>query len=105
MNEKTIDVSKDFSQYPAGRYKSDGLYSGEAFREMISAALRENDRVTILLDNVTGFAASFLEEAFGGLLREGFTLEEINQKMRLKADGYNKVYIPKINLYLREAAN
>ena len=70
----TIDMSKDFSAYPAGRDRSDGPNSAERFRDDILApALRDNAEVTVVFsDGIRGLPASFLEEAFGGLVRLGF---------------------------------
>ncbi|MBK5942742.1 STAS-like domain-containing protein [Halorhodospira halophila] len=70
MGEKIISISKDFSRFPAGRFRRHGPYTGEAFREDILApAIREHDKVTVDLDGTAGFGSSFLEEAFGGLTR------------------------------------
>ena len=72
MRSTKIKVSNDFSHTPAGRYRDDGPYSGEAFREdILVPALKNYDQVVVDLDDVEGFGSSFLEEAFGGLIRHG----------------------------------
>lgn len=71
MKTERISIAKDFSRYPAGRKRSDGPFSGEEFRERILLpALRHSDSVEIALDGVIGYGSSFLEEAFGGTIRE-----------------------------------
>lgn len=69
---KTIDVGKDFTRYPAGRFQKDGPGSGEQFRnDYLIPALTANERVVLLLDSTMGYGSSFLEEAFGGAVRIG----------------------------------
>jgi STAS-like domain of unknown function (DUF4325) len=67
----TIDVGKDFSRFPSGRYAKNGTTSGEAFRvRYLEPALRNStDAVQVVLDGTIGYGSSFLEEAFGGLVR------------------------------------
>jgi hypothetical protein len=72
---KMINVARDFSRYPSGRYPTDSRYSGERFREeFLVQPLRENNSLKIELDGTLGYGSSFLDEAFGGLMRvHGFT--------------------------------
>lgn len=73
-----ISIAKDFSPHPAGRYVTDGPFSGERFRDdLLYPALRDNDRVEIDMDGALGYGSSFLEEAFGGLIRK----HRMNAKM------------------------
>ncbi|BAK76765.1 hypothetical protein NH8B_1950 [Pseudogulbenkiania sp. NH8B] len=66
-----ISIARDFSRVPAGRYLTDGPYSGERFRdEQLIPALGSAEMVEIDLDGARGYGSSFLEEAFGGLLRK-----------------------------------
>ena len=80
-----ISVANDFSPFPAGRFLADGKFSGERFRdEFLVPALREHDHVSINMDDVFGFGSSFLEEAFGGLVRiHGFTAHELRKALTL----------------------
>ena len=65
-----INIAKDFSSAPAGRFHEDGQFNGTAFRdEYLLPPLRRNEHVVVILDGVSGFGSSFLEEAFGGLIR------------------------------------
>lgn len=81
-----ISIARDFSPSPAGRYRSDGPYPGQAFRDdMLIPALREFSVVTVDLDGTSGFGSSFLEEAFGGLVRNGFTEVELKKKLKFKS--------------------
>ena len=62
----TIRIATDFSRFPAGRYLSDGPYSGEGFmREKLIPALQNGGKVQIILDGTMGYGSSFLEEDFG----------------------------------------
>ncbi len=81
---KTITVATDFSRYPAGRFLDDGPYSGERFREeFLRPVLDRNENAVIKLDGVRGYGSSFLEEAFGGLVRNGYDIERIKQAFDL----------------------
>lgn len=65
-----IRIAFEFSPVPAGRYPSDGPYSGERFREeFLWPILAQGASVQVDLDGTEGFGSSFLEEAFGGLVR------------------------------------
>lgn len=69
-----INICNDFSDTPGGRYKHEGAYSGEEFRETILLPAYEEiehttEKLVINFDDCFGFATSFLEEAFGGLVR------------------------------------
>lgn len=78
MAVKKISIAREFSRYPAGRVRSDGPFSGEAFRDgWLIPILKSDDRAVIDLDGVRGYGSSFLEEAFGGLVREGFRVDQI----------------------------
>ena len=66
---RTIEIARDFSKFPAGRFRGDGEASGEAFRDMLADALSSGEGVVVVFDGVAGFGSSFLEEAFGGLVR------------------------------------
>ncbi len=71
----TINIALDYSKTPGGRYKNEGRYSGEEFRETMlkpryETAQRDGERLEIILDGGYGYGSSFLEEAFGGLVRE-----------------------------------
>ena len=85
---KTIDISRDFSRVPAGRHREDGDHSGEEFRDgFLVPALKEFESVRVVLDNTEGFGSSFLEEAFGGLVRYcGFTQEYLSKHLTLVAE-------------------
>lgn len=84
MTVKSINVRDDFTRFPAGRYISDGSYSGERFREQfLVPALQDSDIVEIHLDGTLSPGSSFLEEAFGGLLRAGFQSSELSSKLKI----------------------
>ncbi len=76
MTEIMIDVAKEFSTYPSGRVDADGDYNGTRFRERfllpaLKAAQADGTRVIVDIDGVRTFGSSFIEEAFGGLVRTG----------------------------------
>lgn len=72
-----IKVARDFSSTPGPRYRIEGDNSGEEFRDeylvpLLRKAIDEKSKVEIDLDGTEGFATSFLEESFGGLIRHRF---------------------------------
>ena len=69
-----INICKEFSETPGARYKSEGRFSGEEFRESLlvprfDEAIKKKEKLTIELDGGYGYPTSFLEESFGGLAR------------------------------------
>ena len=69
-----INISKEFTDTPGARYKTEGDFSGELFRETIlipkyTEAIAAKEQLKIELDGGYGYATSFLEESFGGLAR------------------------------------
>jgi hypothetical protein len=82
---KTINIARDFSEVPAGRFRSDGDFSGERFREdFLRPSLTSSD-VVVEISGTAGYGSSFLEEAFGGLVRKGyFTASELHRKLKIQ---------------------
>lgn len=70
----SIKVAREFTECPGGRYVKNGPFSGEAFREEYLIPrikeLEEGQRLVVDLDGGDGYGESFLEEAFGGLVRK-----------------------------------
>lgn len=99
VGDKLIVIVKDFHPQPYGRYKSDcpdcPLTSGEAFREnVLAVALRKYDRVTVDLTGRNRYGRSFLDEAFGGLIRyENFTKADLDKKLIYKHDDLESVLL------------
>lgn len=81
-----IKVSSRFSKMPCVRRRADGPKSGEEFREdVLLKELREHDKVIVDLDGVLSLGSSFLDEAFGGLVREGyFTPDQLKKKLTIR---------------------
>lgn len=70
-----INIAKDFTTTPGGRYKSEGDNSGEDFRESLLKpkyleARKQNTQLKVILDGCLGYPSSFLDESFGGLAKE-----------------------------------
>jgi len=80
MKVNIVDIGKDYSRYPAGRFAGDGPFSGERFREeVLLPCLRRGEMLQVCLDNTAGYGSSFLEEAFGGLIRQGIPQADVNR--------------------------
>lgn len=103
MREHTIDVARDFTDRPFGRYRADGKRSGEVFREdILMPALRQYDHVTVNLGGTNFYGSSFLEEVFGGLVRAGFTQAQLEKKLTAVHDKLPSV-VKEAEEYIRKA--
>jgi hypothetical protein len=86
MTTKTILLATDFSPCPAGRYVEDGPFSGAAFRDQhLLPAIKTHDKVIVDMDGAELAGSSFLEEAFGGLIRAGFSESELKMKLEFRS--------------------
>lgn len=102
---RTINISRDFSKFPGGRYKYIGKGSGEEFRErFLVPALQLGEPIVIDMDGAEGYPPSFLEEAFGGLIRLGFSEERIWTIIKLKASAQYYIYKSMVENYVHTAA-
>jgi hypothetical protein len=100
-----ITIAKDFSDVPLGRYPSDGKFSGERFREEFLKPALQKDKVTVNIDGTEGYGSSFLDEAFGGLVRKGYYTEpELRSRLTVECvDPTFKLYANLIWKYIKEA--
>lgn len=98
-----ISVAKDFSIFPAGRFPTDGPHNGERFRkQQLEPAFKKNAKIVVELDGTRGYGSSFLDEAFGGLVRVGIAPALIENRLELVSDDLS--LIVEIEQYIREAA-
>ena len=81
-----IAIAEHFSRTPAGRYVTDGPFSGEYFRDkFLLPPLKAGRTVHVNLDGTLGYGSSFLEEAFGGLVRNGITTADLRKRLFVKS--------------------
>ncbi|MCL6262758.1 STAS-like domain-containing protein [Craterilacuibacter sp. RT1T] len=99
---KIIYIARDFTDTPGGREK--GAFTGVMFREnLLIPALRDHSKVIVDLSDVIGFGSSFLEESFGGLIRAGFSLKDLKNKLVIQ--GGLPVESNRIWEYIQNEAN
>ena len=80
---KTINIAKDFSVFPGGRFKEDNEYSAEEFQDTILIpCIKKYDKIIIELDGTRGYSSCFLEEAFCGLIRKGYSKSFIHNHIQ-----------------------
>ncbi len=103
MANEEVNIGTQFSKYPAGRTREDGPRSGQYFREdYLEPKLRQGKHFKVLFDDALGAGSSFLEEAFGGLVRVGFTAKEIFSKIELVTS--DEVLLDEIKHYINDEA-
>ncbi|NRP11462.1 hypothetical protein XMM379_000632 [Aliiroseovarius sp. xm-m-379] len=110
MSDVMIDISKEYAAYPAGRDENDGPFNGQRFREEIllpryNEAKEAGKRLIVSLAGVMSFGSSFLEEAFGGMVRvEGINKKDFLDRLEIRSDrASDKRYIAAIREYIKEA--
>lgn len=101
-----IDLARDFGPFPFGRYRNQGRFSGQAFREdVLEVALNKHPcaNITVILDNAKGLGSSFLDEAFGGLARaRSWTLSDFLARFSIVSKS-DPSLVMEIEHYVREA--
>lgn len=111
-NTIKISVADDFTKKPGLRHEHESpKKSGQLFRETIlgpafERAIKEDKDIEIDLDRTVGYGTSFLEEAFGGLVRNNSQKKDIekNIKHKLKFISMDDRYlIEEINGYIEDA--
>ena len=100
-----ITIIEDFSEAPGGRLHPDGPDSGEYFRKTALEPFFQSgppkEPIVIDFDGIEGYAASFLEEAFGGLVRlYGFKM--CKKWLHFKSDE-DAGLVPRIERYMQRA--
>ncbi|MGI9311416.1 MAG: STAS-like domain-containing protein [bacterium] len=104
MQDYVIDVAKQFSARPYGRHLIDGDHNGEAFRkELLADAIKSHPHVTVDLSGSYYYGAAFLEEAFGGLVRDNFSKDELDRKLEIVHRTLPSI-AAQARLYIQEAA-
>jgi hypothetical protein len=105
VNMVVINVAKQFTRYPAGRYARLGETSGEGFRlKHLAPAALSGKPFTVELDGTVGYGSSFLEEAFGGLVRQlHVNPDALLKQMTLMSQ--DRSLIAEIEQYIRDAAS
>ena len=107
----SINIGKDFSMDPSGRFYSDNSgASGEQFREEILMPLLrklgKREKVLIILDDgPESYGSSFLTEAFAGVVKYGYMEAQplLDALEFLYTDSDYEFFVKKIADYIREA--
>ncbi len=110
MQPIRLSVLKDFSATPGPRYIREGEFSGESFRKTVllprfKDAIESGVKLYVDLDGTAGYGTSFLEEAFGGLVRvEAYSSEMVRAVVVLKSDE-EEYLIDDVHRYIEDANN
>lgn len=102
---QTVYVAKEFTPYPSGRYRDDGKYSGEVFRDdVLLTKIKEHDKIRVCIDDVGTLPSSFWEETWGGMVRMGMSVEEIEKKFDVYTTESELIeYVELFRKFIREA--
>lgn len=106
---KVFTTGNGLPEFPGGRFRKEGPNSGEEFRDdHLVPAIKDDqhyDRVQVVFDGVAGFGSSFLDEAFGGLVRKHqLSRECLGARLDISAGEDDlKDYVDKAQEYIEQA--
>ena len=105
-----IDIATEFSYASIGRYEAVSDSSGEAFRRKLllprfRQARESGSTLLINMEGMKSLCSSFLEEGFGGLVRETQeSASTVLRVLRFAPEGtHYDPYIADAKNYIREA--
>ena len=105
-----INIAKEFTPMPIGRFRTHGNKSGQAFREdilypKICEAIRNKDTLKVDFTDMLSLSSGFLEESFGGLVRQhGMKPDEVLKTIEfLSKNNLLGLYIELSKEYIQEA--
>lgn len=101
----TINIAKDFTRFPSGRFRRNGETSGEAFRQdFLERPISDGKKVVVQFDGTIGYGSSFLEEAFGGLVRAlNMKASKLNSLLTLESS--DQILIDEVLSYIEDASS
>lgn len=108
-----IKIAEDYTETPGARYYEQGPFPGEEFRDKYLypkylECLEKKEELIVDLDGGYGYGSSFLEEAFGGLIRR-LKKEDKEYKQALKLikiiSNDETSWIEKIDGYMKAEIN
>lgn len=108
MADLILNIAKDFSRIPGARKPQEGSFSGQEFRNnflvpKIREALSNKCKLIVILDGTAGLGTSFLEESFGGLIREDDFQYSILKNILQFISDEDEEYIEEIEEYMSAA--
>lgn len=106
--DQILSIAETFSAYPAGRTAADGPDNGKRFREEIlcpelKRAIAESRQLIVTLDGLKVCGSSFLEEAFGGLVRTGYRADSMRSLKIITTKAHLERYRRSIGGHIRNA--
>jgi len=106
-----IKIATDFTKAPGPRFEAtgSGVFSGEEFRNRILScryreAKEKGVKLEVDIDGTLGYMEGFLEEAFGGLVRQ-LKGENILDVLHIVSSDKNNPYIKRIESYVSDAVD
>lgn len=101
---KIMNVT-DFTEFPGPRYIRLGPNSGEEYRtkHLIPAIKEFGAEICVNLDGTMGYGSSFLEEAFGGLVRENVPESTVLQLVSNIVSEEDPSLIDEVSDYVNDA--
>lgn len=96
LSSITINIAKDFTDAPGGRYREDGEYSGQQFLEELlrpayEEAKHDGKKLIIELDDVYGYPSSFVSGSFGKLSIDVQSREDLLSLIEFKSSSPTRI--------------
>ena len=105
-----INIAREFSPLPLGRFRASGNKTGQAFREdilypKICEAIKNKEILEVDFKDMVGLGSTFLEESFGGLVREhGMNPDEVLKTIKFLPGKNLGAYVELTQEHIQEAA-
>lgn len=86
MTNKRYKFAEEFTKFPGGRFKKNGPFSGEMFRDdVLLPLIKEADVLEIDLTGVKGLPSSFLDESFGEVAKR-LGIDSVKARLKLECE-------------------